>query len=335
MPDSVARPDVPRPDVSRPDVSRLGLGLAAIARPAYITSGRDADLGADRAVGTLRARTAELLDEAYAAGVRYVDVARSYGRGEEFLAGWLADRPGIDDVEVGSKWGYRYVGGWRTDAERHEIKDHSLEAFTEQYPQTRALLGGRLGIYHVHSATPDTGVLDDDRVHRALAGLRDEGIRVGISTSGPAQADAVRRALAVRIGGEPLFTSFQSTWNPLEPSAGPALAEAADAGAVVIVKEVFANGRLAPGGDDGSAGAVAFAGLAARLGVSPDRVAVAAALAMPWAGRVLLGPVAVDQMRSNLAGAALTLPPGVDDELAALREPAERYWATRSARPWA
>ncbi|GAA1076333.1 MULTISPECIES: aldo/keto reductase [Pseudonocardia] len=317
---------------------RLGLGLAAIARPAYITSGRAGELGDDRDVATLRDRSRALLDAAYAAGVRYLDVARSYGRAEEFLAGWLADRPGVtggeDPVEIGSKWGYRYVGGWRTDADTHEVKDHSLDAFTEQYALSRELLGDHLGTYHVHSATLDTGVLDDGRVHRAMAHLRDRGIRVGISTSGPAQADAVRRALDVRVDGEPLFTSFQSTWNPLEPSVGPALAEAADAGARVIVKEVFANGRLAPGGEDGTEGARAAAALAARTGVPLDRIAVAAALANPWAWRVLLGPVGTDQLASNLAGAELTLPADAAEELTALAEPAEHYWATRSARPW-
>ena len=67
----------------------------------------------------------------------------------------------------------------------------------------------------MHSATLDSGVLDDAAVHRALAGLRAQGVRVGMSTSGPGQADAVRRALAVTVDGEPLFTSFQSTWNVL------------------------------------------------------------------------------------------------------------------------
>jgi predicted aldo/keto reductase-like oxidoreductase len=38
----------------------------------------------------MRTRTFSTLDAAYAAGVRYVDAARSYGRAEEFLAGWLA-----------------------------------------------------------------------------------------------------------------------------------------------------------------------------------------------------------------------------------------------------
>ena len=37
-----------------PLVSRIGLGLAAIGRPAYITTNRAADLGGDRSVDTLR-----------------------------------------------------------------------------------------------------------------------------------------------------------------------------------------------------------------------------------------------------------------------------------------
>ena len=272
------------------DRERLGIGLAAVGRPAYITAGRVTDLGAERDVATFRDRTFAVLDAAYAAGIRYVDAARSYGRAEEFLAAWLAAHPEIDDVVVGSKWGYRYVGDWRMDAGTHEVKDHSLAAFTAQWAQTSALLGERVGIYHVHSATLDSGVLDDAAVHRALAGLRERGVRVGVSTSGPRQADAVRRALAVTVDGEPLFTSFQSTWNVLEPSAGPALAEAAAAGARVIVKEAVANGRLAPGGAD-SPGAHRVAELAAEADTTADALAIAAALAQPWAWRVLSGAV--------------------------------------------
>ena len=45
---------------------------------------------------------------------RYFDAARSYGRAEEFLSGWLAAR-GLarDDLLVGSKWGYYYTADWR------------------------------------------------------------------------------------------------------------------------------------------------------------------------------------------------------------------------------
>src|SRR5438552_8761591 len=79
-----------------PVVSRIGLGLAALGRPAYITSGREDDLH-DRSTAGLRARTFSILDAAYAAGISYVDAARSYGRDEEFLGDWLAGR-GYPDV---------------------------------------------------------------------------------------------------------------------------------------------------------------------------------------------------------------------------------------------
>jgi aryl-alcohol dehydrogenase-like predicted oxidoreductase len=311
--------------------TRLGIGLAAVARPAYITSGRAADLGAERSVSDLRARTEAVLDAAYAAGIRYVDVARSYGRAEEFLAGWLGHHPEVDDVEIGSKWGYRYVGGWRLDAPVHEVKDHSLDAFTEQLAETAALLGPRLSVYHVHSATLESGALDDTALHEALGKLRDHGVRVGLSTSGPAQADAVRRAMEIEVGGAPLFTSVQSTWNVLEPSVGPALAEAAATGARVIVKEALANGRLTPGATDAPPRALA---LAAELGVPLDQLAIAAALAQPWTWCVLSGAVDPTQVASNAAAAGVSLPARILGELEELAEPPTTYWSARSARAW-
>jgi aryl-alcohol dehydrogenase-like predicted oxidoreductase len=314
--------------------SRIGLGLAAVGRPAYITSGRDLDLGDDRDVARLRERTHALLDTAYAGGVRYLDVARSYGRAEEFLASWLAARPEADDVVVGSKWGYRYVGGWRTDADVHEVKDHSPQAFAEQLAESRELLGKRLAIYHVHSVTPDSPALTDERLHRALGDLRDQGVRVGISTSGPAQAETVRRALDVAVDGRPLFTSIESTWNLLEPTAAPALAQAAAAGVRVILKEVLANGRLAPGSADPAPVAIAAGELARRLDVGLDRVAIAAALAQPWAWRVLSGAVTTEQVTENLAAEELCLDGDFVSVLIERAGPPELYWTARSARPW-
>ena len=70
-------------------MSSLGLGLAALGRPGYLNLGHGEDLGADRSVAALRARAHLVLDAAYAHGVRHFDVARSYGRGEEFLGEWL------------------------------------------------------------------------------------------------------------------------------------------------------------------------------------------------------------------------------------------------------
>jgi aryl-alcohol dehydrogenase-like predicted oxidoreductase len=311
-----------------PAVSRIGLGLAALGRPAYITGGREHDLP-DRSVAAMRARTFAVLDVAYSVGIRYVDAARSYGRAEEFLSDWLS-LPGHPGVVVGSKWGYRYTGEWRLDAAQQEVKEHSLAMFTAQAAESRALLRDRLALYQVHSLTADSGLFDDAGLLVALGDLRDSGVLVGLSASGPRQADTLRRALGVRVGGRPLFAAAQVTWNLLEPSVGPAAAEAAAAGWTILVKEALANGRLAPASD--AAGPPArLSALAAERMAGEDAIALAAALANPWATVVLSGAVTAGQVRANLA--ALTvgdLPP----DLAELAEPPAEYWAKRAARSW-
>ena len=305
-------------------VTPVGLGLAALGRPAYIDLGRDADLGGDREVEALERRSHQVLDAAWAAGVRYLDAARSYGRAEAFLASWLTAR-GIDPAEitVGSKWGYTYVGDWRMDAGTHEVKDHSLAALTRQAAESRALLGDHLDLYQVHSATLDSGVLEDRAVLEELSRL---------PTSGPAQADTIRRALEVSAGGAAPFACVQATWNLLEPSAGPALAEASAAGWGVIVKEAVANGRLSPHGHGPATGVLGR--VANRHGVGVDAVALAAVLANPWADVVLSGAVTTGQLQANLAALQVELDPVEREQLAALAEPAEAYWKTRSALAW-
>ena len=310
-------------------MGRLGLGLAAIGRPAYITAGRDRDLPPGRSRSDLRARSHQLLDHAYAAGVRYVDAARSYGDAEAFLGSWLRERP-VDDVFVASKWGYTYVGEWRMDAPEHEVKSHDLATFTRQLAETRALLGDRLRLYQVHSVTPDSPLLTDEVLLRRLAGLRAEGVEIGASTSGPGQAEAIRRLLEVTVDGVRLMSSVQATWNLLEPSAGPALAEAHAAGLRVVVKEAVANGRLTPYGE-GIDPRLTRVAAAHRVGV--DAVALAAALGQPWCDVVLSGAVTADQLDANLA--AVTLDDAEMETLAGLAEPGAAYWGTRAALPWA
>ncbi|MFI8299522.1 aldo/keto reductase [Streptomyces nigra] len=307
----------------------IGLGLAAVGRPGYINLGRDEDLGADRSVEALRTRTHELLDAAYAQGVRYFDAARSYGRSEEFLAGWLTARPDVDDVVVGSKWGYTYTADWTTDAEKHEVKDHSLATYERQRAETAALLGGRLDLYQIHSVTPDSPALTDKELHARLAEAAAQGVTVGFSTSGPAQADAVRAALAVTVDGEPLFRTVQSTYNVLETSAGPALAEAYDAGLTVIVKEGMANGRLA-----GPDAPEALRAVAAETDQGCDAVALAFVLRRPWAGVVLSGAATTAQLASNLHAAVVDLDEDRLARLAALAEEPRAYWETRGRLPW-
>ena len=310
-------------------VTPIGLGLAALGRPAYITPHRTADLGAERPVEALRDRTHRMLDLATELGIGYIDVARSYGLAERFLADWLQGHP-TTEMTIGSKWGYRYVGEWQVEAAVHEVKDHSLAALRAQWRESRQLLGTRLRLYQIHSATPDTGVLSDLEVLAELVGMgEEEGVVIGLTTSGTSQAATVEQALAAEVYGVNPFRQVQATWNVLEPSAGAALQAAHQAGWGVVVKEALANGRLA-----GEAPTPEIAKLARDHQVGADAVAIAAVLAQPWVDMVLSGAVTPTQLRSNLAATGLRLAPAEVESLHPLASRPDLYWAARSALDW-
>ena len=305
-------------------MSVIGLGLAALGRPGYINLGHGDDV-ADASLGGMERAAHVVLDAAYDRGVRHFDAARSYGRAEAFLGSWLRAR-GLrrDDVVVSSKWGYEYTAGWRVDAEHHEIKELSAERLRTQWAESQALLGDWLALYQIHSATLDSGVLDDPGVREQLDAIRAGGVRVGLSVTGAAQAATIDRA--VEGGG---FDEVQATWNLHERSAGAALARAHDAGMQVYVKEALANGRLT---DRGAAPALVAA--AAERGVTADALALAAVLAQPWAGVVLSGAATVAQLESNLTAAGVAWDAALEGALAGLAEEPEAYWERRSALPW-
>jgi len=311
-------------------VSRLGLGLAAIGRPAYITLGRQRDLGAERGVAELERRCHEMLDAAHAAGIRYVDAARSYGMAEDFLGAWLRTRnPPRDAIVVGSKWGYTYVGSWQVEASVHEVKDLSLETLRRQTAESRARLGDRLQLYAIHSATLESQVLENVDVLRELAQLLASGVIVGLTVSGPRQADVIRRALRVSVDGVNPFQVVQATWNLLERSAGAALEEAKACGWGVIVKEGLANGRLTDRADGGHLTTLREQALAERTTI--DALALAAALSQPWADVVLSGAVTIAQLESNLRAVGVAREPADWPEIT--ESPAD-YWTRRGALAW-
>ena len=317
-------------------ISPLGLGLAALGRPGYINVGHGRDLGPDRDRATMERGAHAVLDAAYDAGIRYFDAARSYGLAEAFLASWLGKRgvpPG--SVVVGSKWGYTYTAGWRVDAETHEVKDHSLGVFRRQLSESRGLLGAHLAVYQIHSATIDSGVLDDAAVVDALAAARATGLHVGLSVSGPRQAETIRRALEVRRDGVRVFETVQATWNLMERGAEEALVAASDAGVGVIVKEALANGRLArpqSAGDDHRF--AVLHDLATELGVGADSLALACALSRPWASVALSGATTTSQLASNVRATEIDVSDEAFQRLSALRVDSERYWRERSELVW-
>ena len=304
--------------------AEIGLGLAALGRPGYINLGHAGDI-ADASVERMELASHEVLDAGFEGGVRAFDAARSYGRAEAFLASWLRKRElGRDDVFVSSKWGYEYTAGWRVDVEEHEVKDLSAAQLRRQWAETSELLGEHLRIYQIHSATLDSGVLEDAEVRTELDALRARGLLIGLSASGPDQAGTIERAL--ETGG---FDSVQATWNFHERAVARVLARAHDAGLRVYVKEVLANGRLTARGQN-----EVLAAVARERGTTEDAIAIAAALAQPWADVVLSGAATVEQLDSNLRARDVVWDEELEQRLAGLVEEPKAYWAARSELPW-
>jgi aryl-alcohol dehydrogenase-like predicted oxidoreductase len=315
-----------------PVLSGFGLGLAALGRPAYITVGHAADLPQDRSVEAMQTHAHRVLDRAFALGIRYFDAARSYGRAEAFLRSWIDSRRiPPEGIAVGSKWGYRYTGDWQVDGRVQEVKDHSVQMLSAQSAESMSILGPWLNLYQIHSATPETRVLENEQVISQLLRLRDHGLFLGVTVTGTTQLETVRRAIDLRFDGAPLFSAVQATWNLMERSAEPALREAHDAGLAVLVKEPLANGRLTPRGD---AGAGPLRAVAERLGTSADAVALAFVSKEPWVDLVLLGAATEEQVESNLRAKEVRFAAEDLQLLDGMRVPAEEYWSTRAQLAW-
>jgi len=316
------------------EVSRIGLGLAALGRPGYINLGHAQDLAHDYVVEAMEGRTHRMLDLAYEQGVRYFDAARSYGRAELFLQSWLKGKD-LPDVVIGSKWGYIYTAEWSVEAEQHEIKRHDLEVLNRQWDESNAFLPG-LNLYQIHSASFESGVLENKEVLNRLAQLKAQGTAIGITLSGDNQANVLEAALLTRVDGVHLFDCVQATFNILEQSIGPTLAQAAEAGLGIIVKEALANGRLTTRNKK-----PAFAKtkkildeLAQQYETGIDALALAYILTKPWAHTVLSGAAVESHLQSNLSAAFLKLNEPTLLRLEELALDPVEYWSERKGMQW-
>lgn len=222
--------------------TKLGLGLAALGRPEYINIRQQKNI--DKSFEAFHRNASTILDLAYSKGIRYFDTAPSYGKGESFLTEWNA-KNNYTDVTLSTKWGYTYKANWQLGyKDKHEIKEHSLTKLKEQWQTSKVLLPN-LKIYQVHSATLESGILENNTVLEELHKLKKENnLKIGISTSGVNQKKVIEKALAITIDNEPLFDSFQVTFNILEQTTKPILELLKKNNKTIIIKEALANGRV-------------------------------------------------------------------------------------------
>ncbi len=336
---------------------RMGLGMAALGRPGYITLDRATIFGSDnlRTVEKMQTQANLVMDclfKEYSSSTSslstddsrpWLDCARSYGLSEKFVGEYLrSHKVDPNSVYVSSKWGYTYVADFKVElplGAKHEVKDHSTENFLKQIKETEEHLGDYLDLYQIHSATFDSGILTDQRAHQALATCRDEkGWAIGLSVSGPEQGDILREAMKIRVSrtdsnqnGVPLFDSVQCTYNVLEQRPGEALLEAHKAGMDIIIKEGLANGRALRSS--------VIMEYSEKLNCKPDQLALACISAQPFCPRVLSGAVTPEQLSSNWK--ALNVAEKLLQNKALLQEimdasciESDVYWTDRASLAW-
>ena len=321
-------------------MASIGLGLAAIGRPGYINLGHAEDLAGRFSVNAMRTNAHAILDAAWKSGIRYFDAARSYGRAEEFLGNWIRARDiSAGEITIGSKWGYTYTAAWQVQTPKgveHEVKRHELSVLQSQYASTLRNLGSHLSLYQIHSATLESGVLENRDVLEFLNRVRQAGIEIGLSVSGPRQSETIENALAIQFDGQRLFGSVQATWNLLEKSAGQALQQASESGLDVIIKEGLANGRLTARNHstDFTDQHRILSQVAKEMNTTIDALSLAACLNQTWATTVLSGAATTQHLQSNLSARNVLWTQQVEQRLEAMVESPDQYWEKRSALAW-
>ena len=220
---------------------QLGIGTAALGRPQYINIRQKNSTIDD--LDLFRKQSFTVLENAYKLGVRYFDTAPGYGLAEDLLLEWMQTKMDLT-IQIATKWGYTYVANFNPNAKVHEVKEHSLKKLNEQWETSKGFLP-HLKVYQIHSATLETGVLENETVLNRLAYLKNEyKIRIGITTTGANQVDVINKALNVSVGGIQLFDAFQVTYNMLDQSLNSISIELNKQNKKIIIKEALANGRV-------------------------------------------------------------------------------------------
>ena len=213
----------------------VGLGTAAIGRPQYINI-RQQQSATPFNLINFKSKGKEILEMAYQKGIRYFDTAPGYGLAEQLLLEWVKEKQDTS-IEVATKWGYTYVANFDPNVAKHEIKEHSLAKLNEQWAVSQQLLPF-LTSYQIHSATLDTGVLDNQTILERLADLKSTyQLHIGLTTSGANQNEVLKKALAIKLNGVPLFDLFQVTYNIFDQSLAKLFSQLAFSGKRVVIKE--------------------------------------------------------------------------------------------------
>jgi aryl-alcohol dehydrogenase-like predicted oxidoreductase len=312
---------------------KLGLGTAALGRPQYINVRQKNSEHSD--LDTFKKHSYSVLEAAYNSGIRYFDTAPGYGLAEELVVEWLRTKEDRS-IEIATKWGYTYTANFDKNATVHEVKEHSVSKLNEQWNFSKQLLP-YLKVYQIHSATLETGVLENTEVLEQLAFLkREHNLKIGLTTTGTNQVEVIKKALAVLVDGEQIFDLFQVTYNFLDQSVLAISKELISQNKSIVIKEALANGRVFRNKNYPHYNKMyaILENLAQKNKVGVDAISLKYCEQTIPKSVILSGASATSQLKENLKINSFLLSSNEIEILNSFKVTPEFYWSERKQLQW-
>ena len=313
--------------------SSIGLGTAAIGRPIYINIKNTKENKIQNFnIESFKDEGEKFLEQAKRLGVNHFDSSPGYGIAEDILIN-LIQKGSLNNVTISTKWGYTYVANFDSNAKIHEEKNHSLNKLLEQWEKSKQLLP-YLDVYQIHSVTPESEVLDNVEILGKLYLIKKENnIEIGLSTSGSNQIEVLKKALHIKINNEPLFTSFQVTFNVLDQSLLEIKEKIKDK--KIIIKEALANGRiLSEKFQNYNNLQYEISKLAEKYKVTKDAIAIRFCMDCFSGSIVLSGANNVSHLKQNLKANDFELEKNEIEKLMSFAVNPLDYWEERKNLKW-
>ena len=299
--------------------------------------------------------SARIVARAQEAGINFIDTAEMYptapraetfGRTEQIIGNWLADRGGRDKTVIatkvtgpGSRFPYMRDGKPRLnrthitaaiEASLKRLRTDYIDLYQLHWPDRGGGSFGTLGYKHDPQAeeTPiaETLAVLDDLVRAGKVRT------IGVSNERPW---GVMRFLGLAEAGRgPRIVSIQNPYSLLNRSFETSLAEVATREACSLLAYAplgagtltgkYLNGQRPAGarrtlwpdnlryqGEHADAAVAAYVDLARASGLDPAQMALAFVLSRPFVTSAIIGATTMAQLRNSIAAAQVTLPPDV------------------------